>query len=94
MGSFKECPLGHGVVLDKHPMKYHDGTIKYYDWGKTFFQIRDEQFQFLFSALWVKYDNTKEGFISRLKYLLDNYGVLPSNWLKMIRDWKLFYQKK
>lgn len=76
------CILGHCTILDAaNVIKNHmtGGEIDYLGWAEDFtgLQTTSREFQWLFSARWVRVDNTPTGAARRIKNFVA-YGV-PNN---------------
>jgi len=77
------CIVGHCIVLDydnfinNYIIPYPKFTI----WSVNFFEVVDEEWDFLFSSDWQasEFHSTKEGAINRLEYAI-KYDDIPDNY--------------
>lgn len=79
------CVLGWCTELDSENIKknymFSDGEINFYSWSEHFTGVSrvDWDWDFLFSENWAEVDNTLEGAIKRLEYVIKN-GEAPDDW--------------
>ena len=80
------CVIGHCVVLDKWEDVYKDsgGEIDYLQWSEKFTGLpsSSSEWDWCFSGRWSSVDNTVDGAIARIIWLLEN--GLPENWHKQM----------
>lgn len=70
------CAIGHGYEL--MPEDYEDVKLPYYhdkSWGYYGLHESFYLFQFIAVQKWVDWDNTREGAIRRIEYLLKYHGI-------------------
>ena len=75
------CAVGHCTVLDPKGFSefVKDNEDAFYNWSISFFELDKKQWDYLFSSHYYYSDNTIEGCVSRIQYLIDNQGVCPQN---------------
>ena len=84
------CGWSTVAAIDKLPIRYQTKEIKFYDYSMDFFDLSDNEWQFLFSALWINYDNTVEGAFKRTCFL-GSGKELPKYWIDEIKKGNIFY---
>lgn len=70
------CAIGHGYEL--MPEDYEIVELDYYhdkSWDYYGFHESSNLFQFIAAQKWVDWDNTREGAIRRIEYLLKYHGI-------------------
>ena len=70
------CAVGHGPYagLPKN------STESWYAYEVRVFGLQNEEWEWCFSGLWAKYDNTPKGAAARIRYLLKR-GTPPDDFL-------------
>jgi len=73
------CILGHATALDTpeniNEYKSNDGEIEFRKWSEDYFGLYDEGWDFLFDCWWYNANNTKEGAVARVQWLLDGKEI-------------------
>ena len=98
----EECsPLSHIIKMSEKQVKAgflsissnfkFKGHVIWVNYIKYLYGITDNQFQFIFSAIFI-HDNTQESFAKRIEYLLRG-GSLPDEWWNLVRAKDFFYNK-
>jgi hypothetical protein len=67
------CMIGHLTAIDAKNIRenylFSDGGIKFGQWSYYYFELKNYEWDYLFSTNWGQVDNTPQGAIERMRKL-------------------------
>lgn len=78
--------VGHCTILDPNnlPRLYPSGDIDFKEWGMKFFDLTEDEYTYLFTAVWAELDPAVIGAAARLRHVAQH--GLPDTWAEEINN--------